>query len=96
MHYVSPTLTIIGSDNGLSPVRRHTIIWTNAVLLFIGPIGTKFSQIVFEMKISSFKKMHLNMSGKCCPFGLSLNVLNEYINLPKPNNAYMGHDVLPL
>ena len=30
--YVSE-LTIIGSDNGLSPGRRQTIIWTNAIIL---------------------------------------------------------------
>ena len=30
-------LTIIGSDNGLSPVRRQAIIWTNAAILSIRP-----------------------------------------------------------
>ena len=30
-------LTIIGSDNGLSPGRRQAIIWTNSDLLSIGP-----------------------------------------------------------
>ena len=28
--------TIIGSDKGLSPGRRHAIIWTNAGILLIG------------------------------------------------------------
>ena len=32
--------TIIGSDNGLSPGRRQAIIWTNAEILFIWPLGT--------------------------------------------------------
>ena len=32
---------IIGSDNGLSPGRRHAIIWTNAGILLIRPWGTK-------------------------------------------------------
>ena len=32
-----PPSTIIGSDNGLSPVCRQAIIWTNAELLSIGP-----------------------------------------------------------
>ena len=31
-------LTIIGSDNGLSPGRRQAIIWTNAGILLIGTI----------------------------------------------------------
>ena len=30
-------LTIIGSDNGLSPDRRQAIVWTNAGILLIGP-----------------------------------------------------------
>ena len=41
-------LTIIGSDNGLSPGRRQAIIWTNAGLLLIGPLGTNFSEILIE------------------------------------------------
>ena len=35
----------IGSDNGLSPIRRQAIIQTNAGLLSIGPLGTNFSEI---------------------------------------------------
>ena len=31
-------LTIIGSDNGLSPHRRQAIIWTNAGILLIWPL----------------------------------------------------------
>ena len=37
--------TVIGSDNGLSPGRRQAIIWTNAGILLIGPLGTNFSEI---------------------------------------------------
>ena len=36
---------IIGLDNGLSPGRRHAIIWTDAGTLLIGPIGNNFSEI---------------------------------------------------
>ena len=36
-------LTIIGSDNCLSPVRRHAIIWTDAGILLIGPSKTDFN-----------------------------------------------------
>ena len=49
-------LTMIGSDNGLSPGRRHVIIWTNAGILLIGTSGTKFSEILIEIWIFSFKK----------------------------------------
>ena len=33
------------SDNGLSPRRRQAIIWTNAGILLIGPLGTNFSNL---------------------------------------------------
>ena len=42
-------LTIIGSDNGLSPSRRQAIILTNAGMLLIGPLGTNFSEILIEI-----------------------------------------------
>ena len=35
-------LTVIGSDNGLSHERRQAIIWTNAGILLIWPLGTNF------------------------------------------------------
>ena len=35
--YPSVQHTDIGLDNGLSPVRRQAIIWTNAALLLIKP-----------------------------------------------------------
>ena len=56
--YASPTKAMIGSNNGLSPVRRQAIIWTNAILFSIRPLGTNFSQIVSEIQIFSFKKWH--------------------------------------
>ena len=63
---VTPTcinkLTIIGSDNGLSPDRRQAIIWTNDGLLLIGPLGTNFSEILIEIRAFSFKKTHLKTS----------------------------------
>ena len=69
-------LTIIVSDNGLSPGRRQAIIWTSAGILFIGPKGTKFHEILIETHTFSFKTMHLKMSSaKWRPFCLGLNVL---------------------
>ena len=53
--------TIIGSDNGLSPGRRQAIIWANAGILLTGPLGTNFNEILIEIYIFSFKKMHLKM-----------------------------------
>ena len=69
--------TTIGSDNGLSPGRRQAIIQTSAGILLIGPLGTNFSEILIEIYIFSFRKMHLKMSSaKRRPFCLGLNVLS--------------------
>ena len=37
-HLCVSKVTIIGSDNGLSPGRRQAIIWTNVGILLIGPL----------------------------------------------------------
>ena len=55
--YVS-NMTIIGSDNGLSPDRHQAIIWTNDGILLIGPLGTNFNEILIKINTFSFKKMH--------------------------------------
>ena len=77
MHICVSKLAIIGSDNSLSPGRRQAIIWINAGILLIGPLGTKFSEILMEIYKFSFKKMHLKLSsGKWRLSCLSLNVLS--------------------
>ena len=48
-HICVSKLTTIGSDNGLSPGRRQAIIWTNAGILLIGPLGTNFSENLIEI-----------------------------------------------
>ena len=69
-------LTIIVSDNGLSPGRRQAIIWTNAGILLIGPSGTNFNEMLIEILTFSFMKMRLKgSSAKWQPFCLGLNVL---------------------
>ena len=40
--YASVNWGIIVSDNGLLPDQRQAIIWTNAVILVIRPLGTNF------------------------------------------------------
>ena len=70
-------LTIIGSDNGLSPGRRQAIIWTNAGILLSGHLGTYFSEKLIKIQTFSLKKIRLKMSSaKCCPFRIGLNVLS--------------------
>ena len=79
-HICVSKLTIIGSDNGLSPGRRQAIIWTNAGILLIGPLGTNFNETSIEIHTFSFKKIHLKLSsGKWRPFCLGLNVLSQHL-----------------
>ena len=52
---------IIGSCYGLLPVRCQAITRTNAGVLSIRPLGTRFSDIGVKIQDFSFKKMHLKM-----------------------------------
>ena len=61
-HICIGTKNNIGSDNGLSPGRRQVIIWTNAGILLIGPLGTNFSGILSEIHTFSFKTMQFKTS----------------------------------
>ena len=77
-HLCIGTLTIIGSDNSLSPGRHQAIIWTSVGILLTGPMGTNFSEILIEIDTFPFKKIHMNMSsGKLWPFCLGLHVLSS-------------------
>ena len=82
-HICVSKLTTIGSDNGLSPGWRQAIIWINAGILLIGPLGTNFCEILIKIYSFSFKKMHLKMSSaKWRPSCLGLNVLMEWHPFP--------------
>ena len=61
-HICISKMILINSDNGLSPGRRQAIIWTNAGILLIGPLGINFSEISTKLKAFSFTKMHLSIS----------------------------------
>ena len=88
-HICVGKLTIIGSDNGLSPDRRQAIIGTNAGILLIGPLGTDFSEILIEILTFSFKKMRLKVSSaNRRPSCLGLNVLNKF-------STYRANTVYP-
>ena len=52
-HICIGNLTIVGSDNGLSPGRRKAIIWANAGILLIGPLEIMFSEILIEIQWGS-------------------------------------------
>ena len=75
-HICFNNLTILVSDKCLSPDRRQAIIWTNAWILLIGPLGSNFSEMLIKIHTFSFNKMYSKMSsGKRRSFCLSLNVL---------------------
>ena len=81
-HICVSKLTIIGSDNGLSPGRRQAIIWTNAGILLIGPLGTNFSEILIGIQTFPFKKLRLRMSSaKWRPSCLGLNELKWTLSI---------------
>ena len=73
-HISVTDLTIIGSDNGLSPGPRQAIITTNAGILLIIPLRTNFSEILIEILIFSFKMRLKVSSAKRRPFSLGLCV----------------------
>ena len=75
-HICVSKLTIIGSDNGLSPGRHQAIIWTNAGMLLIGPLRANFNETSIEIHTFSLKKIYLKLSSaKWRPFCPGLNVL---------------------
>ena len=79
-HICVGKLSIIGSDNGLSPGRRQAITRTNAGILLIGPLGTNFSEILIGIQIFSIKEMQLKMSSaKWRPFWLGLKELKNWL-----------------
>ena len=83
-HICVSKLTIIGSDNGLSPARRQTIIWTNDGIWMIGPLRTNFCEILIEVITFLFKKIRLKVSSaKRRPICLGINVLKRNLQLVK-------------
>ena len=83
-HICVSKLAIIDSDKA--------IIWTNAGILLIGPLGTKLNEISIEIHIFSFKKIHLKLSsGKWRPFCLGLNVLNRSSSSMRQDCNHLQH-----
>ena len=111
-HLCISKLTSIASDNGLSPGRRQAIIWNNAGILLIGPLGTNFSEILIKIQTFSLKKIRLNMSSaKCRPFCHGLKVLiaawfpyitvlccghSMYLSLPRRKNILNDQKMLSI
>ena len=79
-HICVSKLTIIGSDNSLSPGRRQTIIWTSGRIWLIRTLGTNF------INSFSFKKMPLKRSpAKWRQFCLSLLMYSSHQSCTKPS-----------
>ena len=84
------------------PGRGQTIIWTNAGILPIGPLGKKINEILIKIQQFSSKKMRLKMlSAKCRPCMSRPQCVNpctvepgyrqHYVNSLRPSDAYMCH-----
>ena len=58
--YWCPTLVIIGSGNGLPPIRHKATTWTNADLLSTG--RHKQASVKFESKYNIFIKENISES----------------------------------
>ena len=80
-HICVGKLTIIGSDNGLSPERPQAIIWTNAGILLIGPLGTNFSEILIE--IQTFFTEENTFENVVCKM-LFISSRPQCVNVPQP------------
>ena len=85
--YASVNWVSIGSGNGLSPVPRQAITWTNGNLLSIGPLGTNFSKIRIEIQnFHSWKCIWKHSLEKkprpFCPRGDELNQQQSSQHVP--------------
>ena len=68
-HICVSILSTVGSDNGLSPGRRQAIIWTNAGIMLMEPMGISFNDNLIKIQQLPFKKLRLKMSSewwRCC------------------------------
>ena len=66
-------------DNGLSPGRCRAIIWTNAGILLIWPLGTNFNEIFYQNSYIFIQENPFeNVVWKMACIFLGLNVLKHY------------------
>ena len=88
-------LTIIRSDNGMSPGRRQVFIWTIAGIWLIGFLGTNFSKILIEIQTFSLNDMQFILSSATwrtfCP-GLNVLIVRMY----SVTNPSIGNCLSPL
>ena len=85
--YMSMNWVSIVSGNGLLPVRRQAITWTNAGLLSNRHMGTNFSEIWIRILSFSFKKIHTPEWRPFCPGGDELKDMP--IHLPLASSSFL-------
>ena len=69
--YMSINYPTIGSYNGLSPIRRQAIIWTNSGILLIRNLGTNFNEILG--KIHTFSLGVILYRPQCVSNNIDIN-----------------------
>ena len=91
-HICVTKITIIGSDNGLAPIRRQAIIWTNAGIMLFWTLRNKlqwnFNQnpYIFNQE-NAFENAVWKMEAIC----LGLNVL--FRQTKKTNQCRWSHNL---
>ena len=68
----------------MSPDQRQAVIWTHAGISLIGPLGTKFREILIKILTVSFKKMAFQrvVCAMATNFCLRLNALEDISPVP--------------
>ena len=103
MHLCISKLTIIGSDNGLSPGWYQAFIWTNTGILLIRTLGTKFNEILTHSRKCIWKWClenggHFVSASMCQSFAHTLQLCNiwtskEKISKDKYISIFQGFSV---
>ena len=101
-HICVGNINNIDSDNGLSPDRRQTIIWTSAGILLIWPVGTNFAKYhqssgCFEIDISNWNSAFHVVSHdteKLCMAMCNLNISDVLLvsSMQWSPSSFIGHD----
>ena len=76
----------------MRPGRRQVILWTNARIYLIGPLGTHFSEMLIDFFIFIQENAFENVDWKMVAFCLGLNVLNVY-KLCTGLSGYVLYDI---
>ena len=88
-HICVGNLNIIGSDNGFSPGRRQTIIWTDTGILLIGPSGADFNEISIK---KSYIFIHENLFENVVRKMAAILFWPPCVNTLRPSDAILYID----